>query len=146
MFRGSAPATVDDKGRLKVPTDFRRQLEERFGSEVFVTSVLGDRALIYPLPAWEEHETRLLALPSTDRARNRYLERVNYFGQQLRLDPQGRVLMPQSLRESAGMSGEVVVVGELDHLVVWNRDRFTSRLDAEPFTEDDFRALSEHGV
>jgi MraZ protein len=137
---------VDDKGRLKVPADFRRLLEERFGSEVFVTSVLGDRALLYPLPAWEEHETRLLALPSTDRARTRYLERVNYYGQQLRLDPQGRVLMPQVLRESAGMSGEVVVVGELDHLVVWNRDRFASRLEAEPFTEDDFRALSEHGV
>jgi MraZ protein len=137
---------VDDKGRLKVPTDFRRQLEERYGSEVFVTSVLGDRALLYPLPAWEEHETKLVALPTTDRARTRYLERVNYYGQQLRLDPQGRVLMPQALRESAGMSGEVVVVGELDHLVVWNRERFAARLDAEPFTEDDFRSLSEHGV
>jgi MraZ protein len=146
MFRGSAPATVDDKGRLKIPTDFRRQLDERYGAEVFVTSVHGDRALVYPLPVWEEHETRLLAMPSTDRARTRYLERVNYYGQQQRLDPQGRVLMPQLLREAAGMSGEVVVVGELDHLVVWNRDRFTTRLEAEPFTEDDFRALSERGV
>lgn len=146
MFRGSAPATVDDKGRLKIPTDFRRQLEERWGADVFVTSVLGDRALVYPLPVWEEHENRLLAMASTDRARNRYLERVNYFGQQGRLDPQGRVLIPQLLREAAQMPGEVVVVGELDHLVVWNRERFASRLDAEPFTEDDFRALSERGV
>jgi len=66
MFRGSAPAKIDDKGRLKVPTDFRRYVEERYGPELFVTSVLGDSALLYPLPVWEELESRLLAMPSTD--------------------------------------------------------------------------------
>ena len=146
MFRGSAPATVDDKGRLKIPTDFRRQLEERWGPEVFITSVAGEAAQVYPLQVWEEHENKLLALPSTDRARNRYLERVNYFGQQLRIDPQGRVLIPQILREAAGMSGEVVVQGRLDHLVIWNHERFAARLDAEPFNEGDFQALAERGI
>jgi MraZ protein len=137
---------VDDKGRLKIPTDFRRQLEERWGPDVFVTSVLGDRALVFPLAVWEEIENRLLSLPSTDRVRDRYLERVNYFGQQLRLDPQGRLLIPQILREAAAMSGEVVVAGQLDRLVLWNRDRFAARLDADPFTEDDHRLLSERGI
>ncbi|HNZ96035.1 MAG TPA: division/cell wall cluster transcriptional repressor MraZ [Thermoanaerobaculia bacterium] len=146
MLRGSAVATIDDKGRLKVPADLRRTLEERWGSDLFVTSVLGDSALIYPLPVWEEIESRLLAMPSTDRVRQRFLERVSYYGQQLRLDGQGRLVMPPILRESAGIAGEVVVSGSLDHLVVWNRDRFVRKLAEEPFAEDDFQALALRGV
>jgi transcriptional regulator MraZ len=146
MFRGSAPTKIDDKGRLKVPTDFRRFIEERYGPDLFVTSILGDSALLYPLPVWEEIEGRLQAMPSTDRTKARFLERVSYFGQQVSMDQQGRILLPQILRESAGMNGDVVVSAQLDHLVVWNRDRFVARLDEQPFTEDDFRALSERGI
>ena len=146
MFRGSAPAKIDDKGRLKIPTDFRRLVEERYGLELFVTSVVGDSALVYPLSVWEAIEARLDGIPSTDPVKKRYLERVNYFGQQIRIDVQGRILLPQILRESAGMNGDVVVTGQLDHLVVWNHERFVSRLDEQPFTEDDYRALSERGI
>src|SRR6476660_10186133 len=122
MFRGSAPTKIDDKGRLKVPTDFRRFIEERYGPDLFVTSILGDSALLYPLPVWEEIEGRLQAMPSTDRTKARFLERVSYFGQQVSMDGQGRILLPQILRESAGMNGDVVVSAQLDHLLVWNRD------------------------
>lgn len=146
MFRGSAPARIDDKGRLKIPTDFRRLVEERFGPDLFVTSVLGDSVLIYPLNVWEEIEQRLMALPSTDRTKTRYLERVNYFGAQTTLDQQGRILVPQLLREAAGMNGDVVVSGQLNHLVVWNHERFAKRLDDQPFTDEDFRALSLAGI
>ena len=146
MFRGSAPAKIDDKGRLKVPTDFRRQLEECYGGDLFITSILGDCALVYPLSVWEQLEERLMAMPSTDRIRERYLERVNHFGQQVRLDSQGRTVINQILRESARTQGEVVVSGRLDHLVVWNRERWEQRLDERPFTEEDFIALSERGI
>jgi MraZ protein len=147
MFRGSSSAKIDDKGRLKIPTDFRRVLEDRHGSpELFVTSVLGDSALVYPLPVWEELESKLVALPSTNPVRTRFLERASYFGQQAQLDVQGRILIPQLLRESAGMNGDVVVMGQLDHLVVWNHDRFLARLNDQPFTEDDYRALSALGI
>jgi MraZ protein len=146
MFRGSAPAKIDDKGRLKIPTDFRRSIEEKYGQDLFVTSVVGDSALIYPLPVWEEIEQKLVELPSTDRTKMRYLERVNYFGQQVSLDVQGRILIPQLLRESAGMNGDVVVSGQLDHLVIWNHDRFAKRLEDQPFTDEDFRALSLAGI
>jgi transcriptional regulator MraZ len=146
MFRGSAAAKIDDKGRLKVPTAFIRELEERWGKDLFVTSILGDSALLYPLPVWEEIEVRLSAMPSTDRTKSRYLERVSYFGQQVQLDGQGRILIPPILRESAGMSGEVVVSAHLDHLEVWNHERFVERLAEQPFTEDDFRALAERGI
>lgn len=146
MFRGSAAAKIDAKGRLKIPTEFRRQLEERWGAELFVTSILGDSALLYPLPVWEEVEGRLLAMPSTNSTRRRFLERVSYYGQQASLDAQGRLVLPPILRDSAEMEGEVVVSGRIDHLVVWNRGNFETRLDDEPFTEEDFGVLSEHGI
>jgi MraZ protein len=146
MFRGSAPTKIDDKGRLKVPTDFRRFIEDRYGVDLFVTSILGDSALVYPLPVWEEVEARLQAMPSTDRTKGRFVEGVSYYGQQVSLDGQGRILIPQILRESAGMNGDVVVSAQLDHLVVWNHDRFVARLEEQPFTEDDFRALAERGI
>ena len=146
MFRGSTVATIDEKGRLKVPTDFRRFLEERYGPEFFATSVRGDRALLYPLSVWEEIEARLAALPATDPTRQRFLERVAYFGAQLRLDTQGRLLLPPILRESAAMSGEVIVIAQIDHLELWNRERFTRRLAEQPFSDDDFRALAERGI
>ncbi|MEM9290858.1 MAG: division/cell wall cluster transcriptional repressor MraZ [Acidobacteriota bacterium] len=146
MFRGSSPAKIDTKGRLKIPTDFRRTLEDRFGPDLFVTSIRGDCALVYPLQVWEEIETRLANMPSTDPTKNRFLRRVSYYGQQARLDAQGRILIPQLLREKAAMTGEVVVSAHLDHFVVWNRDRIESLLDEEPFTENDLRTLTEHGI
>ncbi|GMU64029.1 MAG: transcriptional regulator MraZ [Acidobacteriota bacterium] len=146
MLRGSTIATMDEKGRLKVPTDFRRVLEERYGPDFFVTSVTGEKALVYPLPVWEEIEGKLAQLPATDPIRQRYLERVSYFGAQLRLDGQGRLLLPPVLRERAAMTGEVVVSAQIDHLEIWNRERFEARLAEKPFTDDDFAALAERGI
>jgi MraZ protein len=146
MFRGSAPAKVDGKGRLKIPTDFRRVLEDRYGPDLFVTSILGDSALIYPLPVWEGIENRLASMPSTEPTKRRFLKRVSFFGQQVGMDAQGRILIPQILREKAEMDGDVVVSAQLDHLVVWNREHIEQTLEQEPFTEDDLRVLTEHGI
>ena len=141
-FRGSAPAKIDDRGRLKVPTDFRRALEEAYGVDVFVTSAQGDSTLLYPLQIWDEIEQQLAKLPRTHAAKRRYLERVSYYGQQGKLDAQGRIVIPPLLRTSARMVGEVVVLGMQDHLQVWNRELFERRLAAEPMTDEDFDALS----
>ncbi|MCH7664798.1 MAG: division/cell wall cluster transcriptional repressor MraZ [Acidobacteria bacterium] len=146
MFRGSAPARIDNKGRLKVPTTFRRVLEERYGRELFITSIVGESVHLYPLEVWEELENRLAGLPSTDRTKMRFLERVAYFGQQAQLDSQGRVVVSPLLRESADMTGEVVVAGRLDHLEVWNHDRLLARFREQPFTDADFEYLSERGI
>ncbi len=146
MFRGSASTKIDDKGRLKMPTEFRRTLDERWGPDVFLTSVTGDSVLLYPLSIWEDIEARLVESPSSDRTKQRFLERVNYFGQQARLDGQGRFVVPPILREHAKMIGEVVVSGRLQHLEIWNRESFDQKLAGEPFTEEDFQRLAELGI
>ena len=146
MLRGSAEAKIDDKGRLKVPSDFRRYVEETWGRDVFITSVAGDHGLLYPLPVWDAVEARLLSLPSTNVHRQLYLERVGYFGQQARLDAQGRMVVPTRLRQSAGIDGDVVLLGLVDRIAIWNRDRFERRIAERPFTDDDFQALTAQGV
>src|ERR1700675_2101607 len=81
VFRGNAPARIDDKGRLKVPTAFRSLLEGKYGRELFLTSLTGEYVRVYPMPVWLENEQKLSGVPSTNPAKLRYLDRVNYFGQ-----------------------------------------------------------------
>ena len=146
MFRGNAPARIDDKGRLKVPNAFRTLLEGKHGRELFITSVTGEYVRIYPMPVWLDIEQKLGAVPSSNPARGRYLDRINYFGQNGELDGQGRVIIPVRLRESALMTGDVDVLGQYNFLDVWNHDRFVLKMQREPFTDDDARAMSEFGV
>jgi MraZ protein len=147
MLRGNYPARIDEKGRLKVPNGFRTLVESQYGPELFVTSVTGEYVRIYPMPVWLEIERKLAEVPSTNPSKQRFLDRVNFFGQTMALDKQGRVLIPQMLRETAAMSGEVSVLGLQNHMALWNRRRLEERLfKKEPFTDDDGRALSEFGI
>jgi MraZ protein len=146
VLRGNFSARIDEKGRLKVPNGFRVLLERQFGSAVFVTSLSGDYVRIYPMPVWTELEQKLAAMPSTHPSRARYFDRVNYYGQPGELDKQGRVLIPSRLRESAGMVGDVDVFGQYNFLDVWNHDRFIAKMQREPFTDDDARALAQFGI
>lgn len=146
MLRGNYAAKIDDKARLKIPNAFRALIEKTHGSEVFVTSLTGESVRIYPMPVWLALEERLARAPSALPARNRFLDRVSYFGQSAEVDSQGRVLIHQRLRESAGMSGEVDVLGAVDRLDVWNHDRLVAKLLSDPYTDDDAKALSEFGI
>jgi len=146
LFRGNSPARIDDKGRLKLPTGFRASLEDKYGRELFLTSLTGEYVRVYPMPVWLEIEQKLASMPSTHPSRLRFLDRVNYFGDVGELDTQGRVLVPYRLRDAAGMAGDVDVLGQVTYLDVWNHDRFLSKLQREPFTDDDARALAEFGI
>ena|SRR5436305_13921197 len=142
-FRGSAPARLDEKGRVKIPSLFRQQIEEAFGADVFVTSLHGREILVYPLSMWRALEEKLAGLPAIHRAKNKFLERVNFFGQDAALDSQGRVLVPQILRDTAKLPADVVVTGNIDHLVVSDRNALASRLASEDFTPEDYDDLSK---
>ena len=146
MFRGSALARIDDKGRLKVPNAFKSLLESKYGRELFLTSLSGEYVRIYPMPVWLEIEEKLGGMPSTHPSRLRFLDRVNYFGQVGEIDTQGRVLIPVRLRDTAMMAGDVDVLGQFNCLEVWNHDRFLTKLQRDAYTDDDARALSEFKI
>ena len=146
VLMGHSPATIDEKGRLKIPAAFRKIIEERYGPECFITSTDGERALVYPLPVWFEFQSRLAKVPSTSVAKAKLLERVNYFGQVGTMDAQGRLLVPAVLRQVVGISQDVVVLGSQDHLIIWNEPKIQQRLAESPLTAEDFRELELHGV
>lgn len=146
MLRGNYSAKIDDKGRLKIPNAFRALVEDQHGAGLYLTSLTGDSVRIYPMPVWLGVEERLRRMPSTHPARLKFLDRVNYFGQLSEFDSQGRVSLPPRLRESAGMAGDVDVLGQVDYLEVWNHDRLLAKFDREPFSDDDAKALAEFGI
>ena len=148
MLRGNYSVKIDEKGRLKIPAVFRTAMQDRYGAQVYVTSRKDKGVVvnIYPMPVWEEKERKLSALPATLPELARYVDLVNYYGQPGEIDKQGRVSIHPLLRDSAAMVGDVHVLGQLDHLDVWNQERFTTRMANEPFTEADARKLSEYGI
>jgi MraZ protein len=121
-------------------------METKYGRSLFLTSLSGEYVSIYPMPVWNEVEQKLGGMPPTHPARRRFLDRISYFGQVGELDVQGRVLIPVRLRDSATMSGDVDVLGQVTYLDVWNHDRFLAKLQRDPFTDDDARSLSEFGI
>jgi len=146
VLRGNSPAKIDDRGRLKIPNGFRSLIEDEHERDLFVTSLHGDSVRLYPMTVWTAIEKRLSQIPSTHPSRLKFLDRVNFYGQVSEIDTQGRVVIPSRLRESATMVGEVDVFGQFNYLEVWNHERFVAKLQREPFTDDDARALSDLGL
>ncbi|HEY0564317.1 MAG TPA: division/cell wall cluster transcriptional repressor MraZ [Terriglobales bacterium] len=145
MFRGNYPTRVDEKGRIKVPADFKRLVDEKYGNKFYITSKDGQVAEIYPLEEWEKIEQQLAKIPSMNEARKKFLNKVNYYGQMAEIDNQGRLLLPQILRESANLMGDVTVQGNLTYLEVRNR-AMADALAKEAFTAEDAKVLETLGI
>lgn len=147
MLRGNYPARVDEKGRLKLPTEYRARLDEVNPEHRFyITSFDGQQARVYPMPVWEQIEQKLAALPSMHPTKQKLLSRTNYYGQVVEMDGQGRVLMPAVLREAAEMRGDVAVLGYLQYLEVWNEQRLLTEMKAQAFSDEDKQTLADLGI
>ena len=146
MFRGNHPTRVDEKGRLKVPAEFKRVIDEKYSTQFYITSLDGRVAQIYPFEEWEQIEQKLAGLSTFNPTKKKFLSRVNYWGQQVEMDGQGRLLMPQLLRESAQIKGEVAVIGYQKYLEVRNLEAYRQEIQQEKFTPEDEKTLDELGT
>ncbi len=147
MLDGSHVAKIDDKGRVKVPADFRRQIQEHFGTgSFFVTSVKGDCAHIYPARAWQSIRERIATQPPSRSPVRKFRRATSYYGQTTSMDPQGRILIHPRLRVDAGLDDDVLVMGQVDHLEVWNHARFKDTLASDPLTTEEEDFLAELGL
>jgi MraZ protein len=147
MFRGNHPTRVDEKGRLKVPAEFKRVIDEKYSSARFyITSLDGNIAQLYPFEEWERIEQKLAALSTFNPTKKRFLSRVNYYGQVVEMDGQGRLLIPQLLRDAAQIKGEVAVLGNLTYLEVRNLETFRKEIEEQQFTPEDESTLDELGI
>ena len=142
MFRGNHPAKVDEKGRLKMPSAFKQLVDASNVTQFYVTSTDGKSAEIWPLPEWEKREAQLAEFSTLDDAVQKYLNVTSYYGQQVEMDNQARLLLPQILRGSARLDAEVTVFGKLTYLEVHNREIFEANLEANQLTADDRKSLA----
>ena len=146
MFRGNHPTRVDEKGRLKVPAEFKRLIDEKYGTQFYITSLDGKVAQVYPFEEWQRIEEKLAKLSNFNPTKKKFLNRTNYYGQLVEIDGQGRVLIPALLRESAEIKGEVAVVGNLTYLEVQSIEAYQKDIEENPFTSDDEKTLDELGI
>jgi MraZ protein len=147
-LRGSAETTVDEKGRFKVPSVFRAPIEETFGPEFFLTSISGVDVLVFPMPVWNALEEKIAAMPAIHRAKAKFQERFNTYGQVARMDAQGRLLVPSLLREVSGIEGDALVLGQTDHLKLVDRTKHQhlKNLRTATITDEDYDELARHLV
>ena len=141
-FRGNHPAKVDEKGRLKVPAAFKQLVDAEHVTQFYITSVDGKSAEIWPLPEWEKREEQLAESSTLDDAVQKYLNLTSYYGQQVEIDSQARLLLPQILRGTAKLDAEVAVFGKLTYLEVRNREVFEQNLPANELMVEDRKAMA----
>jgi MraZ protein len=148
MLRGSINAKTDEKGRLKFPSDFKQVFDAASVTKFYITSEDGKKAEIWPLPEWEKREKKLLRASSTNAAVAKYLYLTSYYGQQVEMDNQGRVLISQLLRKTAKLDAEVLVMGVADHLIVENAaqaEQNATTIELAPTERQSIDALLSEG-
>jgi len=148
-FSGNPKANLDERGRLKMPSEFKSFLERKYGKDFnafFITSQDGQTAEIYPMPEWHQRMAKILKMPKSHAARIKLLEFNNLYGGRADMDPQGRLLFPDELIEDAGLTGEVKVSGEGSFLRVTNLKKLRERVKANPLTALEIDSLTEYDL
>src|ERR1700759_4894109 len=129
MFRGATKVTLDDKGRMGMPTRYREQIAELAQGHLVVTVDRDQCLLIYPLPEWEETERKLMSLPSLNPQARRLQRLMVGHATDLELDGHGRVLLPPELRQFARLERHAMLVGQGNRFELWDEARWNERLD-----------------
>jgi len=136
MFRGSYEAKITD-GRLKLPADFEKLVIASNVNQFYVTSTDGKSAEIWPLPEWEKREAKLVEYSTLDEAVQKYLRLTGSYGLQVEMDKQARITLPKILRGTAGLEGEVKVIGNLSYMEVMNSELFQQTLSSDAMSKEE---------
>lgn len=148
-FSGNPKAKLDDRGRLKMPAEFKSFIDRKYGKDFnafYITSQDGETAEIFPLPEWHRRMGKILKMPKSHPARIKLLERYNLFGGRADMDPQGRVQLPEELLEAAELSGDVKVSGEGSYLRVTSLKKLRESVQANPLTAQEIDSLTGYDL
>ena len=127
MFMGEYSHTIDAKGRMIIPSKFREEL----GEEFVLTKGLDGCLSIYPNSEWKAFEEKLKALPLNDKNARAFLRFFVASATMCELDKQGRILVPITLREFAGLEKDVVLTGNLTRIEVWSKEKWLENSNYE---------------
>ena len=129
MFRGATKITLDDKGRMVMPTRYREQINELAQGKLVVTVDKDQCLLLYPLPEWELIQRKLMALPSLNATARRLQRLMVGHATDLPLDGHGRILLPPELREFAQLGRHGMLIGQGNRFELWDEARWNERRD-----------------
>lgn len=129
MFRGVTTVKLDAKGRMSIPTRYRERLQQQGGGQLVVTVDRDHCLLLYPLPEWEQIEAKLVKLPSFNAQARRLQRLLVGHATELDMDSHGRVLLPQPLREFAGIDRAAVMIGQGNKFEIWDEAAWNERRD-----------------
>jgi MraZ protein len=146
MFRGNCPTRLDEKGRLKMPADFKREIDRSYDGQFYITSIDGKVIQLYPLKEWEVIEERAAAQPISNQAVQKFLNTTSYYGQLVAMDNQGRLTIAEWLRNKFGLKGEVAVIGKLKHIEIRVMEEFGADVENNPIAPSDLDELARVGI
>ena len=142
MFRGATSLSLDAKSRLAVPTKHREALQLECAGNLVLTAHPHRCLLLYPQPAWEPIQVKMMALSSFDKQSSALQRLLVGFAEDVMLDGAGRMLVSPVLREFAGLDKEVMLVGQGSHFELWNMEAWREQL-AQVIHSDGFEMPSE---
>lgn len=143
MFIGEYTHSIDPKKRLALPSKFRGEL----GSRVVVTRGLDRSLFVYPMPVWEKLAAKLGELPVGETGTRSFTRLMLAGASDSELDSQGRVLLPDYLKQAAGLKKEVTIVGLYNRLEIWDTQAWKKyKAQAEKQTEKIANELGKLGV
>jgi len=130
MFRGATKVTLDDKGRMVMPTRYREEISERAQGKLVLTVDRDQCLLIYPLSDWELVERKLMSLPSLHQQARRLQRLMVGHASDQELDGHGRFLVPPELRKFAALERHGMLVGQGNRFELWDETRWSERRDS----------------
>ena len=128
---------VDDRGRIKIPSQYLSALQEQYGNDLYITSLNGDRVYLYPLKVWEGIEQSIERLKIRSPEIDEYISRTSYWGNEAEVDNRGRVLIPSELRNASRLNGsDLRIFGKIDHMLLWNEEMFKEKELSGEFSDE----------
>jgi MraZ protein len=120
LFYGEYQHTLDQKGRIIIPSKFREELGEKF----IITKGLDNCLFVYSQEEWEVVVSKLRALPFTDKDVRSFVRFFSAGAAECEMDKQGRILIPQNLREYAGLVKDAYLTGAITRVEIWDKNRW----------------------
>jgi MraZ protein len=148
-FVGNPQAKIDERGRLKLPSEFREFVARKYGDgfkAFYITSTDGQTGELYPMPEWNAHMGKVFMMPKTHPARVKLLANYTLYGDKVEMDPQGRMQLPEKLRQTADLTGDVKVSGEGPLLRITSVKRLEAAAEQNELNATDYAALSAFGL
>ena len=145
MFRGQYTYSIDSKSRISIPAKLRRHISPDSNDTIVITKGTNKCIDLYPLDEWNKIEEKLLNLNSFKPDDARFIRMISQFATEDKMDSQSRILIPQTLIDYAGIQKEVLILGVLKKIEVWNPKTYEDYLNESEETYEEIAAREMAG-